>query len=105
MGCLMICTAPGEALSHPEVGADLKGLIRRLDNAFARRLERAQRDGEAPREQAPEVRGRARSKPLDLGHGLLDRSRVPPVQGQDERVACQERGIEAKPAQARPLCG
>ncbi len=55
MGCLMICTAPGEALSHPEVGADLKGLIRRLDNAFARRLERAQRDGELSEAARPKL--------------------------------------------------
>jgi AcrR family transcriptional regulator len=46
MGCLMICTAPSEALTHPEIGQDLKDLIRRLDRGFQRRLERAQRDGE-----------------------------------------------------------
>ncbi len=46
MGCLVICTAPVEALSHPEVGDDLRDLIRRLDSSFAQRLEQAQRDGE-----------------------------------------------------------
>jgi AcrR family transcriptional regulator len=46
MGCLMVCTAPAEALSHPEVGDDLKGLIKRLDRGFARRLKRARAEGE-----------------------------------------------------------
>ena len=46
MGCLMICTAPVEALSHPQVGDDLTALIHRLDDAFARRLRRAIREGE-----------------------------------------------------------
>ena len=46
MGCLMICTAPSEALTHPAVGQDLRDLIRRLDDGFTRRLEKAQRDGE-----------------------------------------------------------
>ncbi len=48
MGCLMICTAPAEAVAHPEVAADLRGLIERLDRAFAQRLERAQLEGELP---------------------------------------------------------
>ena len=46
MGCLMICTAPGEAFSHPEVGTDLKDLINRLDAGFAARLEQAKQGGE-----------------------------------------------------------
>lgn len=46
MGCLMICTAPSEALSHPEVGKDLHDLIRHLDQGFTKRLQRAKNDGE-----------------------------------------------------------
>jgi AcrR family transcriptional regulator len=46
MGCLMICTAPSEALSNPEVGNDLKALIKRLDRGLRKRLEQAQREGE-----------------------------------------------------------
>ncbi len=46
LGCLMVCTAPSEALSHPEVKGDLKDLIARLDEGFARRLVRAQADGQ-----------------------------------------------------------
>ncbi|MCH9675301.1 MAG: TetR/AcrR family transcriptional regulator [Gammaproteobacteria bacterium] len=55
MGCLMICTAPAEALSHPQVGDDLRDLIRRLDDGFARRLQRAQRDGEVSRDLQPKL--------------------------------------------------
>ena len=46
MGCLMICTAPSEAFSHPKVGQDLQGLIQRLDNGFFQRLKKAQTEGE-----------------------------------------------------------
>lgn len=46
MGCLMMCTAPTEAFTHPQVGEDLKGLISRLDDGFAKRLRRAKKDGE-----------------------------------------------------------
>ena len=46
LGCLMICTAPSEAFSHPKVGQDLQGLIQRLDNGFSQRLKKAQAEGE-----------------------------------------------------------
>ena len=46
MGCLMICTAPSEVLTHPEIGRDLSGLIRRLDAGFVKRLQLAQEVGE-----------------------------------------------------------
>ena len=55
MGCLMVCTAPGEALSHPEVGADLQALIQRLDAGLTLRLSRAQREGELPDNVQPEL--------------------------------------------------
>lgn len=50
MGCLMVCTAPAEALSRPDVGADLADLFERLDRALERRLRRAIDDGELPQE-------------------------------------------------------
>ena len=46
MGCLMVCTAPSEVFSHPEVGSDLNELIQRLDKSFVKRLKRAQVEGE-----------------------------------------------------------
>ncbi|MEH6559141.1 MAG: TetR/AcrR family transcriptional regulator [Oceanicoccus sp.] len=53
MGCLMICTAPSEALSNPEVGKDLKALISRLDDGLTRRLQQAKCDGELAEEVQP----------------------------------------------------
>jgi len=46
LGCLMVCTAPSEAFSHPQVGEDLRALIQRLDEGFSRRLQKAQVEGE-----------------------------------------------------------
>lgn len=46
LGCLMVCTAPAEALSHPEVGEDLKSLIRTLDDKIMQRLKLAQIEGQ-----------------------------------------------------------
>lgn len=54
-GCLMICTAPAEALGHPEVGADLEGLVERLDDAFYRRLRRAVHEGEISKDTLPKL--------------------------------------------------
>ncbi|MFX3657643.1 MAG: TetR/AcrR family transcriptional regulator [bacterium] len=44
-GCLVMCTAPVEALAHPEVGDDLRGVIARIDRALTRRLRAAQAAG------------------------------------------------------------
>ena len=55
LGCLMVCTAPTEALTHPEVGDDLKDLIGRLDSGLTRRLKRAQREGELSNAVKPEL--------------------------------------------------
>jgi AcrR family transcriptional regulator len=46
LGCFMICTAPAESLSHPQVGHDLRELINRLDEGLTRRLETAKKEGE-----------------------------------------------------------
>ena len=55
LGCLMICTAPSEAISHPEVGKDLKALIERLDAGFTERLDRAKKEGDLPDTAQPEL--------------------------------------------------
>ena len=45
LGCLMICTAPAEAINRPDVGGDLRTLIEQLDQAFTRHLSEARRNG------------------------------------------------------------
>ncbi len=55
MGCLMICTAPAEALTRADVGADLSQLIARLDRAFTRRLRKAIEDGELSADCVPDL--------------------------------------------------
>lgn len=55
LGCLMVCTAPAEALLRPDVGADLAGLLARLDRAFGRRLRRAVEQGELDAESSPDL--------------------------------------------------
>ena len=37
-GCFVMCTAPAAALAHPEVRADLLGVVRDLDTALTRRF-------------------------------------------------------------------
>ena len=41
LGCLMICTAPTEAITRTDVGDDLRGLIGRLDRTLAYYLKAA----------------------------------------------------------------
>ncbi|MFK8047049.1 MAG: TetR/AcrR family transcriptional regulator [Halioglobus sp.] len=53
MGCLMICTAPSEAFTNPEVGQDLRDLIKRLDAGFVKRLQLAQSEGELSQDVDP----------------------------------------------------
>ncbi len=40
-GCFVMCTAPVEAVAHPEVREDLRGVIAQIDRALARRFEQA----------------------------------------------------------------
>jgi AcrR family transcriptional regulator len=53
LGCLMICTAPDSAITHPNVGEDLGKMLRKLDEGFSRRLQRARDDGDIARELKP----------------------------------------------------
>jgi len=48
LGCLMICTAPAVALTHPAVGQDLANLIARLDERLRRYLRRGVQAGDLP---------------------------------------------------------
>ncbi|MEP4485616.1 MAG: TetR/AcrR family transcriptional regulator [Halioglobus sp.] len=55
LGCLAICTAPSAAVSHPEVGKDLKALIALLDTRFAERLLKAKDEGDLPAKAQPKL--------------------------------------------------
>lgn len=45
-GCMVMCTAPAVALSHPEVRADLGLVIKEIDSAFRDCIRRGQSRGE-----------------------------------------------------------
>ena len=47
-GCFMFCTAPVEAINHPDIHADMAALIEEIDTLFATRLREAQRAGHYP---------------------------------------------------------
>jgi len=49
-GCFMFCTAPVEALAHPEVQRQLMRALQELDGAFEVRFRKAQETGEYPPE-------------------------------------------------------
>ena len=46
LGCLMMCTAPAEAINLAEIKDDLSGLIKRVDKAFETSLQAALARGE-----------------------------------------------------------
>jgi AcrR family transcriptional regulator len=54
-GCLVMCTAPAEALEDPMVQAALARVIAALDAGFAARFRLAQQSGELPAGAAPDV--------------------------------------------------
>lgn len=49
-GCFMFCTAPVEALAHPEIQRQLKRALQELDGALEVRFRKAQKIGEYPRD-------------------------------------------------------
>lgn len=50
LGCLVVCTAPSEAISHPDVGSDLQDLTAMLDKALESRLISAKENDEVPKD-------------------------------------------------------
>ena len=68
-----MCTAPVEALSHREIGEDLRGLIRRLDKSFAQRLKRARDEGKLDDSVDPELAAKLLQATL---HSLALRARA-----------------------------
>ena len=48
LGCFMFCTAPVEALVHPEIQQDMKRLLEELDTLLEEKFRQAQQDGQYP---------------------------------------------------------
>jgi AcrR family transcriptional regulator len=44
-GCFVFCTAPVEAVSHPEIAAEMRKVLRRVDEALERRFAQARAEG------------------------------------------------------------
>ena len=47
-GCFLFCTAPVEAITHPEILGDLNGLMREIDALFETKFREAQTNGQFP---------------------------------------------------------
>jgi len=72
-GCFMIGTALTEAVSHPEIRADLATLLHALDGAFEARIRFAREQDELPADAAPSALATLASATL---HTLAIRSRA-----------------------------
>jgi AcrR family transcriptional regulator len=72
-GCYMSGTALTEAVSHPEIRADLAELLHALDGAFEARIRFAREQGELPADAAPAALAALASATL---HTLAIRSRA-----------------------------
>jgi AcrR family transcriptional regulator len=72
LGCLMMCTAPAEALTHPEIKSELTSLIRRVDLKIENRIKQAIHDGEISADTDPRLSARVIQAVL---HSLALRAR------------------------------
>ena len=48
LGCFMFCTAPVEALVHPEIQQDMRAVLEEVDTILERKFQQAQQDGQYP---------------------------------------------------------
>ena len=55
LGCMVMCTAPAAAASHPEVQTDLLKVIQHIDTRLLKRVEKAMADGEIGKAQDPKL--------------------------------------------------
>jgi AcrR family transcriptional regulator len=58
LGCMVMCTAPAAAVSHPEVQADLLSVIQEIDAKLLVRVEKAMADGQVPKTQDGKLLGK-----------------------------------------------
>ena len=73
LGCFVFCTAPAEAIAHPEVADVMRAVISEIDDALARRFQRAREAGQLPADR--DCREMARLAQSVL-HGLALRARA-----------------------------
>jgi len=48
LGCFVFCTAPAEAVTHADIGDDMRKALGEIDRVLELRFRQAQRDGEFP---------------------------------------------------------
>jgi AcrR family transcriptional regulator len=58
LGCMVMCTAPAAAVSHPEVQADLLAVIQEIDAKLFMRVEKAMADGQVNKTQDAKLLGK-----------------------------------------------
>lgn len=58
LGCMVMCTAPAAAVSHPEVQADLLSVIQEIDAKLLVRVEKAMADGQVNKTQDAKLLGK-----------------------------------------------
>jgi AcrR family transcriptional regulator len=58
LGCMVMCTAPAAAVSHPEVQADLLSVIQEIDAKLFMRVEKAMADGQVNKTQDAKLLGK-----------------------------------------------
>jgi len=83
-GCFVMCTAPVEAVAHPDLRADLKRIIVEIDTVLARRFERARHDGQLS--EALDARSAAQLTQAVL-HSLAIRARAGASRAELRRLA------------------
>lgn len=72
-GCFLFCTAPVEAIAHPEIQSDMKDILREVDQLLAGKFREAQASGQYPPEGNAVEAGRMTQAIL---HSLAIRARA-----------------------------
>ncbi|MBL4827120.1 MAG: TetR/AcrR family transcriptional regulator [Spongiibacteraceae bacterium] len=54
-GCFMMCTAPAEAMAHPDIRSDIAVLIARVDEKLENRVKQALKEGAIPISSDPKL--------------------------------------------------
>jgi len=73
LGCFVFCTAPVEAITHPDVRRDMKALVDELDGVLEARFAAAQAAGDYPQDHDPKAMAKMAQGVL---HSLAIRARA-----------------------------